>query len=181
MKRIAVLLADGFEEIEAFTVVDVLRRAGFECDMVSIGLNLEVRSTHNIEVKADLLMTDLSIYDMIVLPGGSLGAENLANNDDVLDYISEFLRKGKFVAAICASPAVVLSRVSAVNDKRITSYPGMQGYLRNSKYVNDIVVQDDNLITSRGPATALEFAYKLVEVLGKSSKELREGMLYNMI
>ena len=179
MKKIAVLLAEGFEEIEALTVVDVLRRAGFKCDMVSIGINLEVKSAHSVVVKADLLMTDLSLYDMIVLPGGSLGAENLANNNMVISFIKEFFREEKFVAAICASPAVVLGKIPEVRGKKITSYPGMEEYLRESYYLEDNVVQDNNLITSRGPATTLEFAYKLVDVLGGDSKSLKDGMLYN--
>lgn len=186
MNKVAVLLAEGFEEIEALTVVDVLRRANIQCDTISINLKEDVRGAHNIVVKADYIVDDKALedYSMIVLPGGSLGAENLSKSKKVLNTIEKFMNnKSKYVAAICASPAVVLSKIDAIKGKSITSYPGkdFEFMLKNSDYKNEIVVQDENLITSRGPATTLEFAFRLVDVLQKNSKNLKEGMLYNML
>lgn len=183
MKKIAVLLDDGFEEIEALTVVDVLRRAKFECDIV--GINEEyVRGSHNIIVKTDkLLDDDFFIYDMVVLPGGLPGSDNLSKNKKVINLIKEFNVNNKYIAAICASPAMVLSAAGIEENRFITSYPGDQfeKLLENANYVNELVVVDGNIITSRGPATTLLFAYKLVDILGGDSEELKNGMLWNML
>lgn len=182
MKKVAVLLAEGFEEIEALTVVDILRRASIHCDCVSITDKIEITGAHNIIIKSDKTINDqMHEYDMVVLPGGVVGAENLSRSKTVLNTIREFLRnENKFVAAICASPAVVLSKIEEIVGKDITSYPDKEyeKMLKKSNYINDKVVQDKNLITSRGPATTMEFAYKLVDVLGKNSENLKKGMLY---
>lgn len=187
MKRIAVVLADGFEEIEALTCVDVLRRAGFTCDTVSTMGRETVKSSHGIPVIADKLMDEsLKDYDMIVCPGGHVGSNNLADTEFLIETLKEFNEKaneGKFIAAICAAPAVVLSRAGIEENRYITSYPGedFEGLLEKANYVEELVVVDGNLITSRGPATTLLFAYKLVDVLGGDSSKLKEGMLWNMI
>lgn len=184
MKKVAVLLADGFEEIEALTVVDVLRRAGITCDMVSISDEF-VRGTHNIVVKADKVFNeDINEYDMIVLPGGLPGAENLAKSEKVIKAIKEFDKdENKFVSAICASPAMVLPVSGIEEDRYVTSYPDdeYEKMLEKSNYVDELVVVDGNLITSRGPATTLLFAYKLVDVLGGDSSKLKAGMLWNKL
>ena len=185
MKKIAVMLGEGFEEIEALTCVDVLRRAGFECDMVSVSDSLKVKSTHGIEVYADKIISDeLTTYDMVVCPGGLPGADNLANSEILINTIKEFNeREDKYIAAICASPAIVLSRAGIEENRYITSYPGedFEKMLDKSNYVEELVVVDGNLITSRGPATTLLFAYKLVDVLGGDSKSLKDGMLWNLV
>ena len=182
MKKVAVFLADGFEEIEALTVVDVVRRAGMNCDMVSIEGEL-VRSAHNVYVKADKLFNEdeLKGYDMIVFPGGLPGAENLSKDARIVNLVKYFDNEKKFIAAICASPAMVLSAAGIEKDRYITSYPGedFEGMLDNANYVEELVVVDENLITSRGPATTLLFAYKIVDVLGGDSEKLKEGMLWN--
>ncbi len=184
MKKVAVLLANGFEEIEALTVVDVLRRAKIECDMVSIDKE-NVSGSHNIEVKTDkLLGEDIKKYDMIVLPGGLPGADNLANDKRVIEVLKTFNNdKSKYIAAICASPAIVLPVAEIECNKYITSYPdaNYEERLKNGNYVDELVVVDGNLITSRGPATTLLFAYKLVDILGGDSKVLKEGMLWNKL
>ena len=187
MKKIAVVLADGFEEIEALTCVDVLRRAGFTCDTVSTMGRETVKSSHGIPVIADKLMDDsLKDYDMIVCPGGHVGSNNLADTEFLIETLKEFNEKaneGKFIAAICAAPAVVLSRAGIEENRYMTSYPGedFEGLLEKANYVEELVVVDGNLITSRGPATTLLFAYKLVDVLGGDSSSLKEGMLWNMV
>ena len=184
MKKVAVLLAEGFEEIEALTVVDVLRRAGINCDMVSIS-NEEVKGAHNIIVKSDkILNQDIENYDMVVCPGGLPGAEYLSKNETVLGVIKKFNKmENKYIAAICASPAMVLPNAGIEKDRYITSYPGenFENLLENANYVDELVVVDGNLITSRGPATTLLFAYKLVDILGGDSNSLKEGMLWNML
>lgn len=185
MKKIAVMLGDGFEEIEALTCVDVLRRAGFECDMISVSDTKSVKSSHGIEVIADKVISDeLNSYDMIVCPGGLPGADNLANSELLINTIREFSeREDKYIAAICASPAIVLSRAGIEENRYITSYPGedFESMLDKANYVDELVVVDGNIITSRGPATTLLFAYKLVDVLGGNSNSLKEGMLWNLV
>lgn len=182
MKKVAVLLAEGFEEIEALTVVDILRRAAIHCDCVNISDKKEIKGAHDIIIKSDKnISEEILSYDMIVLPGGVLGAENLSNSETVLHTIRLFMKNDeKYVAAICASPAVVLSKIDLIKEKNITSYPGKdyEEMLKNANYKNETVVQDGNLITSRGPATTMAFAYKLVDVLGKDSSKLKKGMLY---
>lgn len=184
MKKVAVLLAEGFEEIEALTVVDVLRRAKIECDMVSIEKE-NVSGSHNIEVKADKLFgDDIKNYDMIVLPGGLPGADNLANDEKVIEALRIFNNdEAKYIAAICASPALVLPVAGIEEDRYVTSYPDAdyEKKLEKANYVDELVVVDGNLITSRGPSTTLLFAYKLVDILGGDSKVLKEGMLWNKL
>ena len=182
MKKVAILLADGFEEIEALTPKDVLSRAGFLCELVSIKESNVVRSTHEVCVLADKTIDacgDFNEYDMIVLPGGMPGAKFLAESERVISIVKAFNNQGKYIGAICAAPALVLSRAGIASGRRVTSYPGMDNYLEGSIYVEDHVVQDGNLITSRGPATAFAFAFKLVDCLGGNSESISNGMLYS--
>ncbi len=185
MKKVAVFLAEGFEEVEALTVVDVLRRAKIKCDMVSITDDLNVEGTHEVVVKADRIMDDdLKEYDMLVMPGGLPGASNLAKCEKLVELVKEFNKDDeKFIAAICASPAYILPKAGIETDRYITSYPGkdFEDRLANASYVDELVSVDANLITSRGPATALLFAYKLVELLDGNAEDLKEGMLWNML
>lgn len=184
MKKIAVFLADGYEEIEALTVVDVTRRAGMKCDIISTEGEL-VRSAHDIYVKADKLINEeeLKEYDMIVFPGGLPGADNLAKDSRIINLIKYFNENNKFIAAICASPAMVLSAAGIEGNRYITAYPGedFEAMLEKANYVEELVVVDENIITSRGPATTLLFAYKIVDVLGGNSENLKEGMLWNKL
>lgn len=184
MKKVAILLANGFEEIEALGTADILRRAGIECDTVSI-MGEVVEGAHGIVVKADKLIdNNIENYDMIVCPGGLPGAEYLSKNEMVIDIIRKFNnREDKYIAAICASPAMVLSAAGIEEDRYITSYPGekFEAMLENANYVDELVVVDGNLITSRGPATTFLFAYKLVDILGGDSKSLKSDMLWDML
>ena len=184
MKKIAVMLADGFEDIEALATVDILRRAGMEVDMVSIKDEL-VTSAHNVIVKADKLIgNDIENYDMIVCPGGLPGAEYLSKCELLINTIRKFDNMdNKYIAAICASPAMVLSAAGIEVDRYITSYPGedFENMLEKANYVEELVVVDGNLITSRGPATTFLFVYKLVDILGGNSKALKNGMLWDML
>lgn len=182
MKRIAVMLADGFEEGEALFIVDILRRAGFQCDGVSL-VGEMVRGSHDIVVKADKIISDeIKAYDMLVLPGGLPGATNLRDDERVIELVKVFDQNpDKFVAAICAAP-MILERAGIIKSRTITSYPGEKytELLKEANYVEDIVAVDEHLITSRGPATTLPFAFALVDALGGDSSKLKEGMLYHM-
>lgn len=180
MKKTAVLLADGFEEVEALTVVDIMRRGNVLCDMVSIK-DIEVTGAHNIKVTSDKILDEtIYDYDLIVFPGGMPGATNLQKDKKVIEAVKKFNEEGKLVAAICAAP-IVLAEAGIVEGKNITSYPGFEDELKGCNYKEEKVVVDGNIITSRGPATAMEFAYKLLEVLGnKTYNDLKKGMLYNI-
>ncbi|MBU3146565.1 DJ-1 family glyoxalase III [Clostridium sp. CF012] len=183
MKKVAVFLAEGFEEGEALFVVDVLRRAEFQCDLVSINKEM-VKGSHGVVVLTDKIISDeIKEYDMIVLPGGLPGATNLRDDERVIELVKYFDKvPEKFVAAICAAP-IILERAGIIKGRTITSYPGEEytTLFKDANYVEDIVVVDDHLITSRGPATVLSFAYALVDALGGDSSLLKEGMLYNMV
>lgn len=185
MKKVAVMLANGFEEGEALFTIDILRRAGLACDSVSIGEEF-VTSARKITVKADKLLGDenLAEYDMVVLPGGQPGSTNLSKDDRVLQIVRNFLADDKkFVAAICAAP-MVLKSAGVSTGRTLTSYPGaeLKAMFADANYIDDkFVVQDGNLITSRGPATVMAFAYKLVDVLGGDSAALKKAMLYDRL
>lgn len=181
MKKILVFLADGFEEIEALSVVDVLRRADLKCDLCSIK-DEYVRGTHNIMIKADCIINEINQdeYDAIVLPGGLPGADNLLDKR-VRDMAIKFNDEEKIVAAICAAPQT-LEAFGILEDRKCTSYPGFIKGREKVNYLEDqIVVVDKNIITSRGPATALEFAFKILEELGHEdkAKEIKQDMLVN--
>lgn len=180
MKKIAVLLARGFEEIEALTVVDVLRRAGMDARMVSLD-GWRVTGSHGIAVQADTLwpVGIADEYDMVVLPGGLPGAEYLRDDARVQRLIPAMLDGGRFVAAICAAP-IALEAAGVLAGRKLTSYPGYEDEL-SGEYLQDMVVRDGNLITSRGPATALPFAFALVEALGGDAAPLRRGMLLDAV
>ena len=176
MKKVALMLANGFEEIEALAVVDVLRRAGFICDM--IGFEEAVTGSHQIIVKADQVWNgNLSAYDMVVLPGGMPGSTNLRDDERLMEVLQEFQAEDKFVAAICAAP-IALDRAGLLNGKNFTCYDGVEANIENGSYQKQTVVVDGKLITSRGPSTALPFAYELVHQLGGDADKLASSMLF---
>ena len=173
-------LADGFEEIEALTVVDVLRRADIAAKTVSVTGAKTVRGAHDIMVEADLLFeeSDYSSCEMIVLPGGMPGTANLAKHEGLAKQLNAFAQSGKWLAAICAAPSV-LGRMSLLNDKHVTSYPGYENQLIGAIYSEERVVRDGKLITSRGPGTAIEFSLELVKLLKneQTAAALRKSMI----
>ena len=175
--KILVLLADGFEEIEAITVVDVLRRAGIEVDTVGI-TGAWVTGSHGIKVMADKKISEVYIekYEGIILPGGSKGVKNLAKSSKVKEFLEKMNEKGKLIAAICAAPSV-LAKFHVLDNKRATIYPGMEKELPYPR--DERVVIDDNIITSQGPGTAMEFALAIVEkLLGREKAwELKEQLV----
>jgi 4-methyl-5(b-hydroxyethyl)-thiazole monophosphate biosynthesis len=161
MAKVAVLLADGFEEIEAVTVIDVLRRAGVEVVAASLQGDGALGS-HAIRVAADCTLDELNSdeLDAVVLPGGMPGAEKLRDDQRVIQLLQRLAGARKLVAAICAAP-IALDAAGVIEGRRATSYPGFE--LPDADYVTDRVVQDDHLVTSRGPGTALEFSVVLVQ------------------
>jgi protein deglycase len=179
MKKIACLLADGFEETEALQTVDILRRANLEVDIISINEKI-VTGSHNIQVIADMLMPDsLSKYDMIFLPGGQPGANNLMANSKVIDEIKQFHREEKWLAAICAAP-LVFDLAGVIKGKKVTSHPGVaEGAFKHSTYLEREVVIDGHVITSRGVGTVPAFAFSIVELFGIDSKSLQEAMVFS--
>lgn len=179
MKKTFILLAEGFEEIEALTIVDVLRRADIICDMCSID-KIQVKGAHNIKIESDLILENLNYhdYDAVILPGGMPGSTNLRDNEEVIEIIKYYNKKNKIIAAICAAP-IVLHKAGIINNRRMTSYPGIQGQLENCIYSEETVVVDNNITTSRGPATALTFALELVNLL--KDKETKENLKKQML
>ncbi len=166
-----ILFAEGFEEVEALTVVDILRRAGFSANMISISDSLKVRGSHGIEIQADSVIsaTEFDKCDMLVLPGGMPGTLNLKKSRDVAAALELMNRNKKYVAAICAAPTV-LGEAGLLKDSKATCYPGMEDKLDCSEWVTDEVCVDGRFITSRGVGTAIAFALKIVEVLDSREK-----------
>ncbi len=176
-KKALIVLADGFEEIEAITPIDLLKRG--EIDVLIAGLDGGlVRGAHDIYVKTDISLKDLKfVPDVLILPGGMPGAENLARALELKTLISRMASNGGVIAAICAAPALVLAPTGVLDGKKATCYPGLQQNFSTAvTYVKDTVVQDGNIITSQGPATAMEFSLKIIEALaGKAKAEMVEG------
>ena len=179
-KKAVILLATGFEEIEAVTVIDILRRAGIETIIAGLdGIN--ITGSHGITITADKKLSDLKPdFDVVVIPGGMPGALHLHNSSEVNDFIKDINAKGTLVAAICAAPSVVLAPIGILDNKSATCYPGDQiDFGKSTRYKNKAVVVDGNIITSQGPATAMEFAFAIVEkLIGKDTvKKLRKHAL----
>ncbi len=179
MKSVAVFFADGFEEVEALTPVDYLRRAGVELYTVAIPSDTMndkyiVTGSHKVPMIMDLTFEEYlesckdGLPDLLFCPGGSRGADNLAACKKLLEHLEEAWDKGKYVSAICASPAVVLGKTKILEGKKWTCYPDMQGNAKNEYqggYSDKVFVTDGNLITSRGAGAAEEFAMELVKLL----------------
>ena len=183
MAKVIVVLAEGFEEIEAVTVIDILRRAEVEVCVAGIGEGA-VKGAQGILITPDSALSAVQAeeYDMMVLPGGSLGARNIAKDPEADRILRSFAEQEKYIGAICAAPAV-LAEKGLLEEKLATSYPGFKSKVApHSDYQEAIVVVDENIVTSRGPATAAEFAFTLVELLVEedTAEKLREAMLFNL-
>jgi 4-methyl-5(b-hydroxyethyl)-thiazole monophosphate biosynthesis len=178
-KRVIVPLADGFEEIEAVSIIDVLRRAGVEVVTAAI-VKKNVQGAQGVTIIADEHIEEINpdTFDMIILPGGLPGAEHLRDNAKVINIIKEFHERQKLVGAICAAP-IALHRAGAI-EGAYTCYPSFEKQITKEGYTSEQkVVQNGNVITSRGPATAICFALSIVkELVGeKTYKELKAGLL----
>lgn len=188
MKKTIILLADGFEEIEAISVIDILRRADVECVICSVEDKEAVIGAHQITVKPDVMLKEFikdgydvlaNEYDAVILPGGLPGATTLRDSDRVIEMVKEFFRKDKIVAAICAAP-IVLERAGLTEGRTITSYPDCLEDESICNYTGDMVSRDKNIITGRAPGAAANFAYTILEALGLLDKanDLRKGMFF---
>lgn len=181
MKKISIFLAEGFEEVEALTQVDLLRRAGAQVTMVSIGDRLEVAGSHGIIVTADKKFADMdfSDADLLVLPGGMPGTLHLKEYAPLLELLKEFDEKGKKIAAICAAPTV-LGAAGLLKGRKATCYPGCEDGLTGAEVLTDRVVIDGNITTSRGVGTAIPFGLSLIAQLYDQAKsdEIRDSIVY---
>ena len=183
-KKVLVILADGFEEVEALAPADVLRRSGAAVTIAALGFEAgtgSVRGAHDIRVVCDALLSDVAekAFDAIILPGGMPGAKNLRASALVKKVILDTFNRGGLVCAICASPAYVLAPAGVLDGRKATCYPGCESVAPGIAFTGERVVKDGNVITSAGPGTALEFGLKISESLFGSdvSGKLRSGML----
>lgn len=179
MAKVLVPIAIGFEEIEAITIIDVLRRA--KIAVVTAGLDKRsVLGAHSIEIKTDVHIDDVNSddFDMIVLPGGMPGSLNLAENSSVIKLLKQMNQSKKYIGAICAAP-MVLERAGVLKNS-FTCYPSFEKNISNSGYIaSEDVVCDENIITSRGPSTAIAFSLMIIEKLCNKeiSLEIKKQLL----
>ena len=176
--KILVPLAPGFEEMEAITVIDILRRAELNIVTAAISEN-PVKGSHNIKITADTMLNENDKYNAIVLPGGMPGTNNLKDDKRIISLIKSINKSGGITAAICAAP-IVLAEAGVLSGKKYTCYPGFEDDIKNAFFQPESVVADGNIITSRGAGTAIPFALKLVEILaGKaSSSEVEKSIMW---
>lgn len=181
MSTVFVFLAEGFEEIETATIVDLLRRVEVDCRLVSVTGNRKVQGANHMYFYADELFQDVDIVEAncVVLPGGMPGAENLLAHEGVRKAVLAFHKAGKYIAAICAAP-MVLGNLGVTIGKQAAIYPGMEKKLQGAYVQEKAVCQDGHIITSRGPATAIPFALQLVRLLaGRMEMErIQRDILY---
>jgi 4-methyl-5(b-hydroxyethyl)-thiazole monophosphate biosynthesis len=179
MARAAVVLADGFEETEAITIIDVLRRADIKVDVLGVA-GKRVKGSHAITVEADALLSDHAAdrYQLVVLPGGMPGSAKLRDDDAVQAFVKAHHAQGAWVGAICAAP-IALAKAGVLEGKRATCFPGFENQLGRAHHQTQAVVKDGNVITSRGVGTALAFSLALVAALrdDATAKALGERML----
>lgn len=181
MSKIGVFFAEGFEEIEALTVVDVCRRCGIEVEMVSAYGEEQVLGSHGILVGMDLKFSeaDFASYDMLVLPGGGKGTQGLEACEPLMAKVDEFYGAGKYIAAICAAPSIFGHR-GILKGRRACSYPAFESHLEGAAVTKGPVEVDGKVITSRGMGTAIDFALAIAEVFcGKDiARDMAEKIVY---
>jgi 4-methyl-5(b-hydroxyethyl)-thiazole monophosphate biosynthesis len=171
-KHVLVPIADGIEMIEALSIVDVFRRAGVIVDLASVN-DLVITSSHNVKISADLLIDECvgKSYDLIALPGGIPGAENLKNSETLVEILKQQNEADKLYGAICASPAVVLEHHGLLHGKKAVGHPLFVSDLSNLADTAEKVVVDKNCVTSRGAGTAVDFALELLGILMGEEKK----------
>jgi protein deglycase len=181
MKKVMIPLANGFEEIEFTTIVDVLRRGDLEVIITSLTDDLKVTGAHKIEVMAEKTLKNVSkeSFDAIVLPGGMPGTTNLLESSELKDIINTHFKNSKLIGAICAAPWV-LNDAGILSEKTATIYPGMDDKIKSANYISQKVVEDENIITGQAPGAAMEFALKLIEKLvnKEKSSEIKTALVY---
>ncbi|MBU0936114.1 MAG: DJ-1/PfpI family protein [Spirochaetes bacterium] len=172
MLHVCVILADGFEEVEAITPVDYLRRAGFAVKMAALE-RLEVEGAHGIRVLADVGLADVADdpFDVIIVPGGLGGAQNIAADDNARAILKKQFQSDRFVAALCAAPALVLGEAcKLLAGRKFTCYPGMEKHVTEGTYTGETLCLDGKLITAAGPACAQAFALGIIhQVMGEAA------------
>ncbi len=182
MKQVFVFLADGFEDVEAIAIVDILRRASIKVTTVSINSDKIVTSAHNVQVVADVCFENADFCDatMLVLPGGLPGSDNLRDYKPLQQLLLEHNQKGGLIAAICAAPKA-LGNLGLLDGKYATCYPGCEDTMMGARYTAELCTICENIITGEGPAAVFPFAYTLVDILlgNGASDGLKEGMMYN--
>ena len=179
MAKVCIPLATGFEDIEAITLIDVIRRGGIEVVTAGVGAEI-IESAHNVKVIADTTIDKVNAdeFDLVVLPGGLPGATNLAKSEEVKNLLRAMDEKGKYVGAICAAP-IALKEAGVLKDK-YTAYPGWESNIRKEGYISDQkVVEDKNVLTSKGPATAICFGLEIVKKFAgeETYNQLKAGLL----
>ena len=179
MGTVYVFFADGFEEIEAFTSVDVMRRAGLNVEMVTVTPDEIVTGAHDVPVLCDKNVVNCDFFDaeLVLLPGGMPGASTLEKCGELRNLVLRFAQEQKPIAAICAAP-MVLGKLGLLKGKKATCYPGFEQYLEGAECTGAPVERDGNIITGKGPGAAMEFALAVVELLQGKEKvlELKEAM-----
>ena len=182
--KVYVMFADGFEEIEALSIVDVLRRGEVDTVMVSIKSDKIVVGAHKIPIVVEKLIEEVEIMneDMIVLPGGGKGVEGLSESGTLREILIKHQEQNGLLSAICAGP-MVPGKLGFYKGIRATCYPGCEGDLTDAIFLDDDVVVDKNFITSKGPATALLFSFKLLEIAKnkETAEKIMKGMLFNAV
>lgn len=182
MAKALVLMAEGFEEIELTSIVDILRRGGVTVTIAGLKDGL-ITGSRGIKMQPDVTLDSIKeMYDVIILPGGSPGYVNLGNDRRVLELVNGYYADKKMVAAICAAPSV-LAKAGILAGKKATIFKGMENELKNAVYVDKPVVEDGNILTSQGPGTAMEFAIELLKRLAgeKKAREVQEKLLYRNV
>lgn len=184
MKKAIMLFADGYEEVEALMTADLLRRGGVDLKLVSITDQMEVTGSHKITVMMDLTLgeIDLDEMDAVILPGGMPGTTNLKKNYVVREVLKQMNDAGKIVAAICAAPSV-LGFCGILEGRKATCYPGYEDQLKGAEFVDEMAVIDENIITSRGLGTSMEFGFALIKQLVSEEKaeEIRRQIVFKYL
>ncbi|MDG5816102.1 DJ-1/PfpI family protein [Chitinispirillales bacterium ANBcel5] len=179
MSRAIIILAEGFEETEAITCIDLLRRADISTTVLGLE-SLEITGSHEVTIIADSLLKDFSDdFDAIILPGGMPGSNNLAQSQSVLDLAKKANSKGKLCAAVCAAP-LVFEKAGLLKGVKATCYPAFEEKLNEADYQKQRVVKDQNIITSQGLGTSIEFALKIIESLSnkETADKIGSSILY---
>lgn len=181
MGRVCVFLAEGFEEIEALTVVDLLRRSGVDVDMVSVTGEKQVVSSHKVPVIADKLLeeVDFSEVDMLVLPGGMPGTKNLEACDSLMEQVDAFYERDKYISAICAAPSILGHR-GMLKGKRACCFPEFESHLEGAKVTANPTEVSGNIITARGMGCAIDFSLAIVDCLkgGEAAEAMAKKIVY---
>lgn len=183
MKTVYIFLAEGFEEIEAITPLDLLRRVGIDAKLVSTTDSLQVRGAHGAVLTADLYLEAAANAeaDALILPGGMPGTTNLLANEDLCQLIKDYAAENKYICAICAAP-MILGALDLLHGKKATIFPGMEKRLLGAKASTDTVCVAGNIITSRAPGTAIAFSLKLAEIFAGASaaEKLKADIVYQI-